>query len=80
MKTMEMWNESKVDFGKFINNGDEIDEELYDYFLGVVPPYEMGSGYFLLGEPYDTDKAGNLLFDKFTHKRDKFYYEGLVPR
>lgn len=77
MKTMEKWNESDSrTIHDYLEPGDEIDSEMYDYFLGVVPPAEVGDGYFLVGEPYDENEFG-YTFDKFEQRGDKFFYVGL---
>ena len=80
MKTMTAWEESKFNFDEFVNTGDEIDQRMYDYFLGVVPPADMGNGYFLLGEPINTDNEGNLLYNKFSNEGGRFFYKGIVTR
>jgi len=79
MKTYEGWQQSDArTFEDYVNPGDEVDAEIYDHFLEVLPPAEQGIGYFLVGEPADTDAEGFLVFDKFTSVDNKvFRYVGL---
>ena len=64
MKTQEQWQESGLNFEKFITPGDEIDSELFWYFLGVLPPRKQMSYGFLVGEPLRHDpKTGEGVFD-----------------
>jgi len=79
MKTQEQWQESGLNFEKFITPGDEIDSELFWYFLGVLPPRKQMSYGFLVGEPLRHDpKTGEGVFDAFYESPDgkRFYYGG----
>jgi len=78
-KTKEQWDEDGKDFGDFINKGDEIDEELYDYFLCFEPP-ECHTYYgFLGGGFYTTNNDGEFLYDSFyiSPNKERFFYRGL---
>jgi len=76
MKTMEQWNGSKIDFSKFASPGDEIDDEIYFYFLGVLPPRKMMSFGFLVGEPARHNENGEAMFDAFYESPSSQYYYG----
>lgn len=65
MKTLKQWIESKQDFESFAAAGDEIDEEIFYYFLEVLPPAVMTHKGFLVGEPYDHNENGKPLFAAF---------------
>jgi hypothetical protein len=52
MKTLNQWHGSKLDLGKFLQIGDLVDEEMADYFLGVLPPAFYSSSLIQIGEPY----------------------------
>lgn len=80
MKTMQQWDKSGIDFGKFAQPGDEIDEAMFMYFLEVLPPARQMSYGFLVGEPYDHRGENNKArFDAFYESPDgkKYYYGGL---
>ena len=79
MKTKEQWDSSRMDFGEFINTEDEIDEELYNYFLCFMPPTLRMHYGFLSGEPYTINNDGKFLYDSFYVSPDKkqFFYGGL---
>ena len=78
MKTYNGWNESKLDFGEYANPGDEIDDDIYYYFLGVLPPRKMAHYGFLVGEPYSHNSDGAAVYDSFYQSPDgkRFYYGG----
>ena len=78
MKTMKQWNGSKLDFSQFAQPGDQIDDEIYFYFLGCVPPRKMTHYGFLVGEPYSHDIEQNApTYDAFYKSpSNKYFYGG----
>lgn len=77
MKTLQGWNESTAsDFTKYAKPGDEIDYDLYWYFLGVVPPVYMAPGGFLMGEPVTHDRDGDGIYESFIQSGDRYWYTG----
>jgi hypothetical protein len=78
MKTMKQWNESKLDFSKFAQPGDEVDEEIYYYFLEVLFPAKILGSAFLVGEPLDHNGQNNAVrYDCFYElPGGKYYYGG----
>lgn len=59
----------------------EIDEEIYDNFLGAVPPKYLKNG-FQCGEPYSTkynqyDKTNIPTYSTFGYINDKYFYIGI---
>ena len=79
MKTLEGWNKSGVNFEKFITPNDEIDSDLYWYFLEVLPPRIMRVYGFLVGEPYTHNNKNEAVYSSFYQSPDgkRFYYGGL---
>ena len=77
MKTYKEWSESKKSFREYIEKGDEIDDEIYDHFLGCVPPIKQSLHGFLCGEPYSHDFEGNGLYDSFYYIATQYIYGGL---
>ena len=73
----ETGNESYDDYAK---PGDIVDEETFDYFLGILPPAMMKRGYLQVGEPYSAAKAEDGSWKKtwmtFAKKGDKYFYLG----
>ena len=53
MKTMQGWKESKLSLSKYLQEGDEIDMEIVDYIIGVLPPATMNATMVQMGEPFD---------------------------
>jgi hypothetical protein len=52
MKTYQGWNGSGQDLSKYLQVGDEVDEELVDYILCVMPPATHRSDLIQMGEPH----------------------------
>jgi hypothetical protein len=62
MKTKKEWFESKLSLDVFLNPGDEVDEEMFYYFLEVLPPAYQGKHLIQIGEPADSDERG-MVYD-----------------
>lgn len=59
IKTMAGWTEfaeknNDGSWDKYCKAGDLVDEEIYEYFLNVMPPRGMGNGYLQVGEPHSS--------------------------
>jgi len=57
IKTLAGWGEfceetGKSSWGNYVSPGDLVDEEVYDYFLNVLPPRSFSAGYLQVGEPF----------------------------
>ena len=68
--------------------GQEVEEEIYAYFLDCMPPLRLPrcretqgfSAGFLMGEPHSTDpQTGQTLFLAFARAAGRHYYVGLLP-
>ncbi|MGE7305759.1 hypothetical protein ACQKJG_18220 [Priestia megaterium] len=53
MKTYDGWGESRLRLDDYLQVGDLVDEEMYEHFIGAVPPACMRSSCTQMGEPYD---------------------------
>lgn len=81
MKTMKDWNASHSDFHHFANPGDEVDEAIVRYFLGVVPPATHAPNYVQCGEAYDFDAMGRKTYTTFAKDKDgRWIYLGDVRK
>lgn len=85
VKTLQGWHEygethEKNDWDDYCKPGDEVDREVYDHFLDILPPRTMKRGYFQVGEPYSMkqDKDGNWkeTWTTFAREGNKYYYLG----
>lgn len=64
MKTYEGWNGSGLNLGEYLKPGDEVDQEMFDYFLEVVPPASFGIKHVQIGEACDhSGPGGQPTFD-----------------
>ena len=82
MKTKKMWDRSKLGFLKFCTPGDQIDEEIYDYFLGVVSPIRNAAKFFMMGEAYSINDRGEKTYMVFSNKKpvgkpQQFFFFGI---
>lgn len=66
--------------------GQEIEYEIYDEMLNVLPPERMPmrdetAGYigFCVGEPASTDERGAFTYSTFGRRNGKYYYLGDFP-
>lgn len=53
VKTKKGWDSSGKNLGEYLQIGDMVDDEMMDYFLGVLPPATFRSNLIQIGEPYD---------------------------
>lgn len=86
IKTLEDWQKQPCDIALFVEPFDEIDEELYDYFLSILPPKSIKNNCgiidcgFQVNEPYDIvyfDGFGYNTYMTFGKRNGKFYYLGI---
>ena len=76
-KTYKGWMQSSHStFSTYVQVNDEIDEDMYYYFMEVVPPLDAGPCWFLMGEAIDHDMNGQIRHDLFIEKDNKFYFKG----
>jgi len=72
MKKHKDWR--GCDFRDFVQAGDEIDSEMYHYFIGVVSPIYFHHG-FLCSEP-STHRGGEAVYSAFALFDEKYRYIG----
>lgn len=68
------------DIQPFLNGEEcrtEISEEVYDEFLGCVPPIMTPTG-FCNSEPFCHNSAGMPMYNTFMRDRGCFYYLGIM--
>lgn len=58
IKTIEGWNEfadrtGKSSWDDYCKPGNYVGEDVYDYFLEILPPASISRGYLQVGEPHD---------------------------
>ncbi len=75
------WDQSGKQWPNYAIPGHEITEEVYFYFIGVVPPIYKHRG-FLVGEPYGRNKKGQKTYMGFVQGRgldsEKYFYVGIT--
>lgn len=60
LKTLEKWFESGLPTAEdYLEPGDEVDTDLIDYFLNVLPPRTNRAGLFQVGGEISTAKDAN---------------------
>ena len=75
--TLEQWEESKKPFSQFAKPKTEVDEDIFYYFLEVLPPHYWKSGIMQVGEPY-THINGIPAFETFTYGNGRYIYQGIL--
>jgi hypothetical protein len=77
MKTYAGW---KGDLGDYLQVGDEVDEEMYWYFVEVLPPSTFVSNEVQIGEPVRHNDKGQPLFATLQSlDGEKWFYAGVLP-
>jgi hypothetical protein len=89
MATIQEWTNTKKPFHEFISGKSDfftaieylqgkfsilIDEEIYYYFLGCVPPKKREKNSFFSGEPVTWGK-----YDFFYIENNQYFYGGILP-
>jgi len=78
MITQAKWTESKKSFTEMCPPGTEVDAEIFNWFLGCVPPRLMRHGTFLNGDPFSSNTAGETVYMAFTQFGSQYKYAGLM--
>lgn len=77
MKTYKQWTEARVSFTEFAAIGDEVDEEIAEYFIETLPPVTWNSEMIQMGEPYDHNgKNGRARYLTLEKIDGKWFYTG----
>lgn len=88
IKTEKGWHESGMNLGRYLEPGDIVDEDMYYYFLGVLPPITNTATALQIGEPYNSVK-GEFTYHtliKLATKEfidtygDNWVYAGAIPK
>ena len=74
--TQEQWTKDGTFKAKA---GQQVEDDIYYYFLNVLPPICWRDGQFLCSEPYDSER-GNFRYFAFYEKDNQFYYAGLKTK
>lgn len=83
MKTKTQWDESHQDFTTFVQVGEQVDEEIVDYFIECLPPATMNSKCVQCGEPtrHIGNKPAYITFEKppsaFILSNSEWIYTGI---
>ncbi|WP_168121914.1 hypothetical protein [Paenibacillus sp. HB172176] len=72
MKTYANW---RGDLDDYLQVGDEVDEEMVDYFLNILPPACWTSNLVQTGEPHH-HIGGRATYSTFRREGSHWYYAG----
>lgn len=77
MKTVQMWNEAPVNnFDDFFHVGDEVSEDVWEYFLSILPPRVWDEKKILqVGEP-SSEVRGLNTYSTFIREEGKIIFKG----
>lgn len=73
MKTYKDWN---GDLGSYLEVGDIVDGEMYDYFINVLPPRTNRSDLVQIGEPYSMSNEGLPTYSTLKVSKEGWRYAG----
>lgn len=79
MRTKEGWDKSRQDLDQYLDVGDVVDDEIYDYFLGVLPPACNSGKCLQIGEPNHHNADGQPCFATLMKSGDVWKYAGHLP-
>lgn len=82
MKTLAEWQTGKYGgFSQYCQQFDQVDREIYDYFLEILPPMYKTSG-FMVSEPYGYDyEVNQSTYAAFCHIGGNYYFLGdIAPK
>lgn len=81
MKTLKQWQASKKYLTDFLQEGDQIDEWLADYFIECLPPITHKFNIRQIGEPYSIDNNGHETFITIVRPNIEgpWIYAGIKP-
>lgn len=78
MKTLDGWNESGVNFDKYVTEPCIVDEALKDdimYYVGTISDFE--NKLYQVDEAEGQNEDGELTYTTFAERDDVFYYLGV---
>jgi hypothetical protein len=76
MKTYKNW---RGNLDQYLQVGDEVDQEMVDYFTDVLPPVTFNSNLVQMGEPY-SHVNGKATYSTVYRKDGKWFYAGHCHR
>lgn len=79
MKTYKEWIESKLPASQFLSVGDEVCNEIFEYFLEVLPPITWTKDCLQMGEPYNHNEKGQSQYLTLEKINEKWTYTGIKP-
>lgn len=77
IKTYANWKGSLNDY---LEIGDQVDEEMYNHFINVLPPATFNSYLVQIGEPYSISKENKSTYLTLERIEGKWIYKGTCHR
>lgn len=76
MKSYKEWiNSETKTIDEYLNVGDEVDEEMIDYFRDILPPATCNFKMLQVGEP-SNHVNGQAIYMTFEKEGDKWIFKG----
>jgi hypothetical protein len=73
VKTLEQWNGRTLE--DYLNVGDQVDEEMINYFINIIPPATLNSRLLQVGEA-SNHIGGKATFTTFERVNNIWFYRG----
>jgi hypothetical protein len=78
LKAYQAWEASQISATQYLQPGDEVDEEMFDHFAGVVSPHYHTGKLLQVGEAQCEDR-GRFLYMTFGCFGERYLYLGILP-
>jgi hypothetical protein len=78
-KVVKTYADWKGDLGSYLNIGDIVDEEMFNYFLNVLPPACWTSRILQIGEP-NSHVNGKATYSTLEKTSDGWVFRGSCYR
>ena len=77
MKTYKEWNVSKLPLSQFLSIGDEVCEDIAEYFLCCLPPVTWKNNIIQMGEAYSHTSNGLPTYLTIEKSGGSWVYTGI---
>lgn len=79
-KTLNQWNGSGLTLDQFLTIGDQVDEDMVDYFISVLPPAHLSANIVQMGEPVRHSDSGQEMFNTIYREAGRWIYAGVLVK
>jgi hypothetical protein len=74
LKTLAKWEDGSLT--DYLNIDDEIDKDLFNHLLNILPPRTLSEDLFQVGGAYGMNEYGITTYLTFSKENGKWLYKG----